>query len=245
MNNLFFLDPTPSALSSFSESVRHRVYRRIGDVIRAENAQHSAIHSHGAGKRVSISNVLVDHTSLNVAFGHLADRMVILEVSRADSSMVLQELELVLKTLEHMDLASIGLSVSELPQGSDQGVKVLDGAINLYCQKRLSPRRLYSIDYDTGVDDFIRRLIQNPIRTWGSSEARTKFKDVLDRAERDPQVIERGDRRFVLVDEAQLESLAGRKNAQQMYKHFFEDLEPMEPFERISGKPVGRFLDLG
>lgn len=237
MSHLFFLDPTPKALCAFPEAARRGVYEKIGAIVHAKRAIPRA-------GRVSISRVSLDHASIEVVYGRMADNLVILAIGTSASSTDVHHFESMMETLKHMDLSSLGLVVSQLPGTAEQGVRVLDGAINLYCQMHVKSRNHYVHDQNAGVNRFIHRLVGTTVKRWASSEARTNFKDVLDRAERDPQVIERGERRFVLVDESQLETLAGQKNAAQMYKHFFEDLEPMEPFERIPGRPPGRLLDL-
>lgn len=232
MENLFLLDPTPQALMGMAASLRQSVYHRIVDLAN-ETTEPPAERS---GGRVQISTL---DNMMRIAFARLQQRLVILTIGNA-ASVLKPELEEQVDALAHMGFAGLGLQIRDLPRESLYGIRVLDNATTFYCRafSHAHPDHLQGIE-------LIRRLTDMHTRVWGSSDARQNFKDVLDSAERDPQIIERGDRRFYVVEESRLPGLMGRKNAEEMYQHFFEDTEPVEPFERISGQPPGRLLNLG
>jgi hypothetical protein len=247
MDTLFFLNPTPQTLIRCTEAVRHRVYARIAELGSGNSKKVIA----GPGKDIKIATVRTERDLFSIAYVRAQARLLILKVG---SSKVVAneigELTAIVDALQYMDLSNVGLKFDELMPRSDQGMKILDNAIMLYCsmpsvvQRSIVPHPRHADNDAEQADHIARSLTHRVARTWLASVARDNFKDVLDGAERDPQAIRRGDRRFLVIEESTIPSIVGRKNATEMYKHFFEETEPLEPFERIRGQAPGRLPDL-
>ena len=75
-----------------------------------------------------------------------------------------------------------------------------------------APRTAVGFDVASRVDAVGRR--------WASSQARTHFKEVFDRARKQPQIVERGDDDLVVMSRTYLKELIEPSSARAMARHY-------------------------
>lgn len=244
VKSLFLADTTAKAMHGLAHKFGQKIYEQLAAFLRSALRSPQSSPACRLSEHVCVSEVEIDHHALNIAFSHFRGTFVILALwNRKEISM--EQLEKDADVLAHVDLRSFGLLMDtrlferNLPER-------LDRAVELYCRPRIqfNPVVTPSFVQDDLVEVFSERIKLIPTRIWASSEARQNLREVLDNAARSPQVIQRGDQRFLVVEESALPTMIGRKNAVELYREFFEERAPIEPFEGVPGTPPGRLADL-
>jgi len=247
LSYLFLMDTTAKAMAACAEQVRQAIFAKLAELTSDPPGSHASPVQR-LSTHVCLSDVFADHEKLSIAFAMVRDTFVVLDVA-ARHALSSEQLENDVDTLAHVDLRQFGLLVETVTQRRKMTLR-LHRAVDLYCRRWEAPATCTAyplsryVQMDAAADLTYRILIAHE-RTWPSSEARQNFKDVLDGAAHRPQVIQRGDQRFLVVEESTLPAIIGRKSAAELYREFFEgELEPIEPFKRVPGTAPGRLLDM-
>jgi hypothetical protein len=256
MERLLFPDPIPRQLFELSPPRRGRFLEGIVQLF----AERKSSAPRRAARRLSDRVCLYEPKSLDpelaIAFAIVRDQIVILQIFRTGNPNA-TELESVVDVLKHLHTASIGLLFE--PEAGQLSAEGLERSLLYYCRAHTPYERFELQGTDSSpqgasanrtsladlVDEFLQRFRSAASHTWSSSEARQNFKEVLDSAERAPQLIERGSQRFMVVEESKVPTLVGRKNAVQHYRYFAEGSEPMESIPLIKGRRPSPLVPLG
>jgi len=73
------------------------------------------------------------------------------------------------------------------------------------------------------------------LRQWHSTEARSEFQQLLEKADSQPQLIESDGKDVVVIGRELLEAYSARKSAAELAEHF--EKRPMEPLELNTAAP--------
>lgn len=256
MERLLLPDPIPRQLLELSAPRRGRFLEGIVQFFAELTGAAQRRHARRLSASVCLYELKGLDPELAIAFAIVRDQIVILQVFRSgrpDAS----ELESVVDVLKHVHTASIGLLFE--PEVGQLNASGLEQSLRYYCRAHIPYERFdlhgaealafQTINTSKGsladlVDKLLERVRSAVSHTWSSSEARQNFKYVLDSAERAPQVIERGNRRFMLVEESRVPNLVGRKNAVEHYHYFAEDSEPLESIPHVEGRRPGALIPL-
>lgn len=237
MSQLIFLNHTARALLQLPQTLRGSLFGRVSDLFR-EFASHRKV----SAERVSARLFAIDvpspsGTSITIAFTTTAHALVVMEVMKRHK-MRLPILESRAHTLATLNLSQIGLTITSQPD-EIQVPAMLEQAVELYSQET-APELILAVDSEEARFEVLQRLTQTTTRRWASSDARQNFKDVLDSAVHDVQLIERGGQEFLVVERSRLPAIMKRPNAVEMHRFFFEESEPTEPFPQIASRRRAR-----
>ena len=249
MERLLFPDPIPRQLLELSPPRRGRFLEGIVQLFAERSGNARRRNARQLSERVCLYELQTIDPDLAIAFTTVRDQFVILQVFRSRGSSA-SELEAVVDVLKDVHTASIGLLLE--PEVGQLNAAGLERSLLYYCRahvpyvrcdlqgiEAIAPQMESAADKSSLadlVDKLLQRFRSAVSHTWSSSEARQNFKEVLDSAERAPQVIERGSQRFMLVEETRVPNLVGRKNAVEHYRYFAEDSEPIESIPLVRGR---------
>ena len=232
--SLAFLPRAAQTLIKLSDGIALRVLEQVGKISPADSRNSETVTgASGLACELTVTHLGDLHLDLAVCLQQSSNRLTVVGLESALSH------ELAVENASMIADQSYGLLIGDFPMPFDQPLAQLLRKVRAYTRESAflqGPPANSAVDRSYGeANQLHRRLTSRNVRRWRSTEARNEFRQLLQKATTQPQLIERDGEEVIVIGRELLDAYSAPKSAMELAEHF--ERRPMEPLDPATKAP--------